>query len=200
MFVSDKFNLVFYEVPRTGSNSVTKALEQLDPEAPTVVKRASTNPLLDYHYFAVPEKEGKPYLIFACHRNPYHRLWSFWKHRHYRGDPAVFRATSWPRYVKWVCDPSSVPEIKGVMLDIPISEMFDCDQVTFWLRFDSLVDSWHEFGQFSQIDLPAIGAENASPYMGEFRQSYNQKTAAMVAERFAQDFARFGYDVDSWKT
>jgi hypothetical protein len=32
------------------------------------------------------------------------------------------------------------------------------------------------------------------------QDAYDQKTAEMVAERFAQDFTRFNYSIDSWKT
>ena len=36
MFISHKFQLIYFEVPRTGSNSVTRALNELDPESPTL--------------------------------------------------------------------------------------------------------------------------------------------------------------------
>jgi hypothetical protein len=200
MFVSEKFKLVFFEVPRTGSNSITAALSEFDPVSPTVIKRSQVNIMADYHSFGIPENLSKPYTLFATHRNPYERLWSFWKHRHHNGNPSIFRKTSWLKYVEWACDPSSVPEIKGAMLDVPISEMFDCDDVDRWLRFDSLVDTWQEFGEHYKLALPPLGVKQSSRDMGEMQDAYDQKTAEMVAQRFAQDFTRFNYSIDSWKT
>ncbi len=198
MFISDNYNFVFFEVPRTGSNSVSAALAQFDPDSETVLKRTQINVTADYHDFILPTQPQDPYIVFAAHRNPYARLWSFWKHRHRNGNPAVFRTTSWPRYVEWVCDPDSVPEIQNAMLDIPISEMFDCDRIDYWIRFESLIESWKNFGQEYGFDLPKLEIKQSSPDMGTMQNAYDQEMAAKVANRFAADFERFNYDTDSW--
>lgn len=202
MFISEKFNFVYFEVPRTGSNAITKALTKLDPESPTVQQRKETHKMDEYHYFSIPEKsdnQTSPYIVIAAHRNPYQRVWSFWKHRHYYGNPAIFRSTSWPRYLKWVCEPESVPEITGALLDVPITEMFDCDSVSYWLDFENLHESWQGLAKQYQLNLKTLEIDNASRYLGEFSQAFNEKTATKFAKRFAKDFERFGYDIDSWK-
>jgi len=198
MFISDKYKLVFFEVPRTGSNSVTAALGELDPDSPTMIARSQTSVTMDYHRFEIPDY-AKDYALIAAHRNPYERIWSHWKFRHRYGNPEVFRTTPWHRYVKWVCEPGSVPEIQNAMLDVPIIEMFDSGQVAHWLSFESLTESWQELAEGLDLDLPSLQVKQASSFMGDYRDAYDGELAAMIAKRFAQDFELFGYDVDSWK-
>jgi hypothetical protein len=138
-------------------------------------------------------------IIFAAHRNPNDRLWSFWKHRHKYGNPVIFKSVSWPRYVEWACDPSATPEISGAKLDLPISEMFDCERVSHWLKFEFLKKSWIQLSTDCDLPLPTLGRLNASTWLGHFQQAYDADLASMVAERFAADFERFNYEADSWK-
>jgi hypothetical protein len=152
-----------------------------------------------YHRFDLPDKVEKFRIILASHRNPYDRLLSFWKHRHKWGNPEIFKSISWPRYVEWACDPSAAPEITGAMPDVPISEMFDCDRVSHWLKFESLRTSWAKFSKDCELPLPKLGWLNASIRIGNFQKAYDTALASMVAERFAADFVRFNYDTGSWK-
>ncbi len=199
MFISEKYRLIFLEVPRTGSVSITDALTRIDPQSPTVKIRQEKGAMDGFHNFDLTgDLENYP-IIVATHRNPYARLWSFWKHRNKWGNPEIFKSVSWPRYVEWVCDPSTVPEITGAMLDIPISEMFDCERVSYWLKFESLMTSWQQFAADCNLPLPSLNWLNASIRLGNYHTAYNSGLAAMVAGRFAADFKRFNYDVDSWK-
>ncbi len=200
MFISDALKLVFFEVPRTGSNSVTAALNELDPEAPTAKTRSQRGVTFDYHVFMLPtDLPQAGYRLLAAHRNPYERLWSHWKFRNKYGNPPVFRTTSWERYVQWACDPSSAKEIRGAMLDVPICEMFDCDRVDNWLQFEDLEQSWLKLSKDMGIALPPLPLKHSSPIKGDFRDAYNHELASLVFTRFAADFERFGYDPDSWK-
>ncbi len=200
MFISDNYNFVFFEVPRTGSNSITQALIQLDPCSPTAVKRSETKSLANYHVFDIPDTlDNKQYKVIAAHRNPYERLWSHWKFRNRAGNPQIFKSISWETYVKWVCDPRSVPEIQGAILDVPITEMFDCDRVDFWIQFESLATHWSDLSGFLEVDLPALQHKQKSSDMGSFKHAYNKELAKVVADRFSSDFERFGYSKQSWK-
>lgn len=129
MFISDHYKLVFLEIPRTGSRSITKALTRLDPDSHTVRIRNKAGMLVDYHSCHIPDRVDDSYVIIAAHRNPYERLWSHWKFRHQWGDPVIFKSTSWQRYVSWACNPNSVPEIQNALLETPITEMLDCAPV-----------------------------------------------------------------------
>jgi hypothetical protein len=199
MFISETYKLIFLEVPRTASISITEALTRMDPGSPTVKRRQEKGAMDGYHSFDLPDDTSSFPIIFATHRNPYDRVWSFWKHRHKWGNPEIFRSIPWPSYVRWVCDPLTVSEITGAMLDVPISEMFDCTRVSYWLRFESLRTSWQQFAADCNLPLPPLDWLNASIRLEDFRKAYNTGLAVMVAERFAADFKRFDYDVDSWK-
>ena len=199
MFISSRHKLVFLEVPRTASRSVTNALTEFDPYAPSALARRSWGTSFAYHNFRVRSELVDDYLVVAAHRNPYCRLWSYWKHRRSSGNPKIFKTTSWERYVDWVCDPASVPEIKGAMLDLPISEMFDCKMVDFWLRFETLDRSWTELQERFNLDFPPLRHNNASQPIEIFREAFDAVLAEKVACRFSADFDRFGYARDSWK-
>ncbi len=87
MFISHNNNLIFLEVPRTASRSVSDALTRLDPESPTAVQRMTLGNSADYHGFKSKLLVDPSYRVIATHRNPYERLWSFWKHRSNTGTP-----------------------------------------------------------------------------------------------------------------
>jgi Sulfotransferase family len=199
MFISEKYKFIFLEVPRTASISITEALSRMDPESPTVKRRQKKGSLDGYHSFDMPADLAKYPIIVATHRNPYDRLWSFWKHRHRSGNPEIFKSVSWPRYVKWACDPSTMPEITNVLLDVPISEMLGCEIVSYWLRFESLRTSWKQLSIERSLPLPELSWLNASVRLGHFHDAYDAHLASMVSKRFAADFDRFHYEVDSWK-
>lgn len=173
---------------------------RLDPDAPTAKLRREKRALVDYHDFRIPDEADETYAIIAGHRNPYDRLWSHWKHRNRRGNPAVFKSISWLRYVKWACDPGSVPEITGANLELPICELLNYDRVSHWLRFESLATSWRELSDRLDIPLPALDRLNRSVVLGTYRDAYDSDIAGMVADRFAADFETFHYSLDSWRS
>jgi hypothetical protein len=199
MFTSHKYKLVFFEVPRTGSNSVTAKLKELDPESPTVITREERGGGVDYHSDTGDAAKFPDYCLVAAHRNPYARLWSFWKRRKHGGNPDIFRSISWTRYVDWVCDPASAPEIGGALMDIPITEMIDVDTVDVWLDFHRLEQSWSALCDHLSIPSRPLAQLNQSIDHGDMANAYSPEMATRVAERFSQDFDYFNYDTDSWK-
>jgi len=199
MFISHKYKLIYLEVPRTGSRAVTKALTELDPDSVTVLKRKEKGQSAGYHHFGNPELDDDSFTVIAAKRNPYDRLWSFWKHRHRHGNPRLFHSINWQQYLDWAHDTSSVPEITGANLDIPIAEMFDLKRVDFWLEFERLSESWDDLAKEFNYPLPTLTVQNASPDQGEYFAAYNKENAAKVAERFSEDFEFFNYSIDSWQ-
>ena len=199
MFISDRYQIVYLEVPRTGSRSVTVALTAFDPESPTALARSESGTAYQYHDFRVPSELLRDYCVIAAHRNPYSRLWSYWNHRHKSGNPDVLKTISWRRYVDWACVPDSVPELKGANRDLPISEMFDCDKVDFWLCFETFQKSWDELAEHLEVKLPELKQTNSSNSVEGLQQAYDEALAERVYQRFRKDFVRFGYAADSWK-
>ena len=199
MFTSHKYKLIFFEVPRTGSRSVTARLTKLDPESPTVAIREESGGGAGYHFDTGETLKFPDYFLVAAHRNPYARLWSFWKRRKHGGNPEIFRSISWPRYIDWVCDPLSVPEISGALIDIPITDMIEVSTVDLWLDFHRLDQSWQALCRQFAMPSESLAQLNQSIDHGDMYAAYSPEMAARVAERFLQDFEYFGYDPDSWK-
>ena len=196
MFISERYKLIFLEVPRTGSRSVTKALVQLDPESPTHRLRQLRGNYYNYHNNNLTGYVDDDYRIIAGHRNPFDRVWSYWKHRRTSGNPKILKSIEWPRYVDWVYDPASVPEIKKANMDIPITEMFDPEIIDYWLCFESLDRSWWECAQTLNFPYIALKKVNRSPEIGEFKHAYTADTAKKVLNRFQSDFEYFGYSTE----
>jgi len=199
MFISHTYKLLFLEVPRTGSRSISQALTELDPESPTVAARRTVGSGADYHGFKSELLANPAYRVIATHRNPYERLWSFWKHRRNTGNPPIFHSLTWTAYVDWVCDPSTMPELAKAQRDIPIAEMFDLDRVDFWLDFSRLRESWEDLARGLELSLPHLKILNSSPDHGYLSNAYSPSIARRVSERFAKDFDYFNYSRDSWK-
>jgi len=199
VFISDQYRLLFLEVPRTGSRSITQALTQLDPESPTVIVRRKCGILIDYHNCHIPQRVDETYIVVAAHRNPFERLWSHWKYRRQWGYPDVFKTISWPRYVTWACLPGAVPEIQNALPELPITEMLDTSRVTHWLDFRQLDRDWRQIEQETGIPLPPLDWINPSRQEYKIHQAYDAELSAMVVERFAKDFSHFDYDRNSWR-
>ncbi|MFT6958603.1 MAG: hypothetical protein ACJAYC_003623 [Halieaceae bacterium] len=200
MFVSHKYKLIYYEVPRTGSHSITRALTELDPESPTVAERKLNGSGAGYHHITDQQLLANPeYCFIAAHRNPFDRLWSIWKHRKRGGNPEIFKTTSWARYTEWACDPSVATEFAGAWVDAPILEFVDKDRVDYWLDFHRLESSWARLSEKIAIPLIPLKSLNASPDHGSMQNAYSESAGERVAQRFAKDFDYFGYNPRSWQ-
>ena len=192
MFISHKFKFVFLEVPRTGSTSISRLMAKLDPESPTALARKQ-NPGANYHHFVIPEGIPSNYAIVAAHRNPYHRVRSFWKHRTTHGNPEMFKGMSWKRYMKWVMCPQCQP-VPGAMKDIPITEMFDPERVTHWLAFDHIDKDWQALSYILEIPDTPLDRLNASSKKPDAEDHWTVSMRMSFHYKFIEDFKRFGYD------
>ncbi|MEO0436654.1 MAG: DUF5672 family protein [Pseudomonadota bacterium] len=199
MFLSHTFRLVYFEVPRTGSNSVSRLLGSLDPQSPTVVERSEAGAGASFHHLPENLLEQHDYRLIATHRNPFDRLWSFWKHRKQNGNPDSFKQLSWVDYVDWACNPNSSICVPNALRDIPIVEMVDPERVDFWLDFHNIEESWAQLSERCSLPTMKLPKINASPDHGPMQQAYSESLAALVIERFRADFEFFQYDTESWR-
>jgi len=200
MFVSHNYKLLFFEVPRTGSRSVTLALTTFDPRSPTAVIRAAKRNLHHYHLYdqALVDKHAD-YSLIAAHRNPYERIRSHYKYRKQYGNPDGVKNFSFEQYVLWACKGELPFEIAPASIDQPICELIPPSEVDHWLSFDNLVSDWQQLSEKLQIDLPnLLHINNSKPELDAHSQ-YTQELADLVYERFKQDFDHFGYANESWQ-
>lgn len=201
MFVSHTHKLFFYEVPRTGSRSITQALTKLDPRSPTAVIRAVKRNLYHYHVFDQALIDRHPnYAVIAVHRNPFERIHSHYKYRKQYGNPDELKRFSFEEYVRWVCEAELPFEIGPAMLDKPICELLPYASVDHWLAYDQLNADWQLVRETLQIDLPELPHINQSNSGINANSVYTPKLASMIVNRFAEDFSQFSYATNSWNT
>lgn len=199
MFISHTYKLIFFEVPRTGSRSISSCLARLDPRSPTAVVRAVKRNLYQYHVYDQSLIEKHPdYALIAVHRNPYDRLRSHFKYRKQHGNPDQFKEFSFEQYVMWVCTGTTGLLDQYAMLDKPITELVRVDDVDHWLRFDSLTRDWGALAESLAIKLPELPSINGSKPMYNQESTYSESLSGMVYKRFESDFEQFGYAKNSW--
>jgi hypothetical protein len=200
MFVSHTYKLLFYEVPRTGSRSVSKTLAELDPGAPTAFVRKKRSDSFDYHRYDRERVLKHPdYCFFAAHRNPYDRIRSHYKYRKRWGNPDSLKSLSFDEYLAWACDGTFDERVLMASQDAPICELLDTHLVNYWLRFDHLEDDWITLGNNLGVNLPKLARINSSGSSLDSESLWTEARAEKLFKRFEADFDYFGYSADSWQ-
>ncbi len=201
MFISHTHKLLFFEVPRTGSRSITQALTRLDPRSPTAVVRAVKRNLYNYHVYEQSVVDKHPdYSLIAVHRNPYDRIRSHYKYRKQYGNPEGFKKLTFKQYLEWVCLGELPFEIGPAMIDKPICELLPFSQVNHWLAFETLNADWKTLSDTLDIKLPQLQCINSSHEEYSRGSVYDDDLANLVLKRFDSDFDQFDYNRDSWRT
>ncbi len=200
MFISHTHKLVFLEVPRTASRAITSALAALDPYSPSLISQQLTGTSTEARAYHCEELNDPEYRVIAVRRNPYERIWSHWKYRVRWGEPQALKMVSWPTYVDWLCDPSLIPDVEELHVDIPVTEMFDPARVDFWLEFAQLEQDWHKLAIELDVQLPGLEKLNASPDHGHLSNGYTPTMANKIYRRFQKDFDYFKYPENAWHT
>ncbi len=196
MFVSHTHKLLFFEVPRTGSRSITQALTALDPYSPTAVVRAVKKNLYHYHVFDPAILLRHPdYALVAVHRNPYDRLRSHFKYRKEHGNPDELKKFTFEQYLQWVCFDELPFTIGAAMIDRPITELIPYSDVDHWLAYERLNDDWLVLANTLNIELPLLTSINSSKSEYDSESVYTHEMASWVQARFRDDFEQFGYAI-----
>lgn len=199
MFLSHNYKLIFYEVPRTGSRSISRALASLDPESPTAILRAEKHALHNYHVFDRALLDQHPdYQFVAVHRNPFERIRSHFKYRKQHGNPDEFKQFSFSDYINWVCEGTLPFAIGPAMLDKPITELLACDRVDHFLDFNNLSETWGALANALDIPLPELPNINNSEVKYDTQSVYSPELAKVMVKRFEKDFEYFGYSTHDW--
>jgi hypothetical protein len=199
MFVSHAHKLLFFEVPRTGSRSITRALTTMDPRSPTAVVRMVKRNLYHYHVYDQRLVDRHPeYTLIAVHRNPFDRIRSHYKYRKQFGNPDELKRFSFEDYIRWVCLAELLIDIAPAMIDRPITELLPYSKVNYWLSFDNLVGDWQRMATNLKLDLPILPHINHSNSKLDSEAIYTAPLAKLMQNRFIKDFEQFGYELGSW--
>lgn len=156
---------------------------------------------------------SKDWLRFCFVRNPFTRLFSLWLNKYFIGEPGSERAFEllerpMPTHLTRVADSIGFEEfVTGLVARIEI----DSADQHFQYQERLLQPDFFEYGLIGRIEnladdfarVQAHAAKNGgtlpmperhNPTLEAWRGFYDKTLAAIVAEVYARDFARFGYD------
>ena len=218
MVLSHSYRFVFIHVAKTGGLSVREALlpYSVEPDKfimrrPPKMVKDRVNPLyqvwetLLLHASASDAKRGLPpdvferYFKFAFVRNPWDQLVSMY-HFILREPEApkhdqVKALGSFDTFVEWVVEtpepfPKGVPKLQSEMITDARGNLL----VDFIGAYENLQEDFDEITRILGIQavLPHV---NRSVHQ-DYRDHYNDRTRALVAEHFRPDIERFAYSFD----
>lgn len=199
--LSLKHNFLFIHTHKTGGNSIQLALlpysdDQLEAlphsnrtndfevkntKHPTLRKHSS---LYDYQQI-LDEKTFKRLYKFACVRNPWERLISFYFSPHRGGQP-------WSRegFIKMM---HTIPSAIDMFVTQPPSSLAPTQTgLNFVMKFENLTQDFKQACE--HIDLPAIELPHRNRSKRKnYLDYYDRELASLVEERYAADISLFGY-------
>jgi hypothetical protein len=217
MRISHRHRLVFVSVPRSGSTSVRRVLDPHCEVHSVHVSRADARFPFYHHVSALEllehfERRGwawNEYRKFAVARNPFDRAVSlFHHHRLIRAGrvPGLAPATAlWRRvtfplrarqtfadFVRHTLPTSSLARpLLGFMADRDGELLVDDI-----LRLETLDEELPDYlrGVGIHLDDDAVPRINRTPNRAPFPSYYDEETRRVVAEHYADEVRRFGYD------
>lgn len=199
VILSEKNEIIFIHVPKCAGTSVKTILQQcgfrktlLDlavEDVETGFFRLGTAARMRRH---VDPDFWQRSVKFAVCRNPYDRLVSAWSFCRAGGhldapfDYFVRNMASFRAYwIEWHC---TMPQLQHLLVDgVPA--------VNHVLRFERLDEDFEVIRQLLErpdLRLPHANRSTHAPY----QEHYTRELQDRVFERFATDFAYFGYDYD----
>ena len=182
LVVSREHGFVYYQVPKVATQSLTKAISQLDPDC-LVSPRGDVIP-----------RSLKGLKSFAFVRDPWDRLYSCWCNRIRDG----YRLA---RFYPELCD----LEFEDFVEVISKWDLRVCDPhlrlqsrlvpkaVGFVGRLETLVNDYDRLGLHLGVDLPALPWRNASSPTSTEHDPFSPQLRRQVAQLYAADVERFGY-------
>jgi chondroitin 4-sulfotransferase 11 len=192
LLISSELGCVFVHVQKTGGESIERSLLDADPGATVELPGvpAWDDPLKRRHLFAADLREHlgaerwSRKFSFAFVRNPWERLVSWY-------EMTVTRPTNdFHRHV--VATTGSFAEFVATCTTGPAAKTA-FNQVDYVGRFESLAADWAEVRGRLGIPPAPLAHDNRTEHR-PYRELYDDVTREIVAERFARDVERFGYE------
>lgn len=215
MRISHNARLIYYAIPKTASQAVRTLLDPISDE-PVVTYRNITAETPFYSHMRPCEAEAalrvqgrdfSGYFRFATVRNPWARLASLYKmatrNKAFQRPGADF--SDWLQTLdpsgaayadmseKWYAHGamSMTTFLSDPQDGLLVDQVFRIEDQTGALQ-DALARQTARIGQANQIG-PRLEQVNAAPRSYDWRQMYSNRDRQLVAERYADDIAGFGY-------
>ncbi len=201
--ILEDFGFVFVHIPKTGGTSVRTVLQEYGPSSqkyPKVGKHAKAA----VHRASIGRQAWRRYQSVAVVRNPWdwmvssYHWWIQTAERHEKllpmaraieqlGSFSAFVNSSYSgNYITWFEARDYSEWIIDTNGEVIVSRI---------LRFENLHEDWMKC--IAELELPfgPLPHENRSQRRA-YRDYYDDETAALVAEKFADSIKRFGYTFD----
>ncbi|WP_170329423.1 sulfotransferase family 2 domain-containing protein [Ruegeria arenilitoris] len=215
MIISRGRRYVFVHIPKTGGTSLAQALEQramkddiLIGDTPKAVKRRKRAKALKgrgrlWKHSTLADIDGvlsieelQSLTTFTLVRNPWDRIVSYyhWLREQSFDHAAVSLAKSLP-FNQFVLHPDIGRSFRLNPARHYMTRADGVEQCRFFIRLERFEeDASPLFDHLGfQINLPHL---NRSARAKDYRRSYSDQTASVVAEICAEDVARFGFAFD----
>lgn len=187
MIVNDERRFVFVHIPKVAGTSIRRALRSL--------AGSRSNPLGDTKHATAGDLRAalgaavEGYRFFAFVRNPWDRFASFHRYLWKRGLAAEHRIPEDLNAFALMLE-SRDDWLEARHSIRPQSDFVD-DSFFLIGRYERLAEDFDRLCAAidAQLDLPRANATKGSDY----RRLFNDRSAGIIAERYAGDIARFGY-------
>lgn len=211
--ISDKHKFIFVHPAKTGGTSIEVALEpHSDCKLVYGKNPRHDNPRVRYKKKNIKHIRLDParilvggslvgWYVFATVRNPWDRCVSAWAYQSTIPERDVPPFSEWCPWRLSRMVPPGVTEKNWGALRPLLDQTMDFIRVNItrgevrFVRFESLQDDFD--GVCADLDLPQIELPHTlKTEHDHYSTYYDDRTRALVAEYFARDIARFGYQFE----
>jgi hypothetical protein len=206
---SQGVDVLFIHIPKAAGSSMLKALGRRAKLCPTLRWPEARGHLTYRQYSQILKSRGisiDAFCTFAVVRNPWdwHLSWYSYvksdKHARNSGltaEHTLFQAYSFHDYVAWLADGAPGQSKQGYLsmnlCDWIINEAGICS-VSHILRLESLEKDFRQMLELMGVIIsPKLPHVNRSKPRLSYRQSYNDKSAAVIQSLHRRDIDLFGY-------
>lgn len=191
--------VVFIHIPKTGGNSVTRALSSVPPRGDGLSPQIGKHAKAEEVRFLLGPAEWDRCFSFAFVRNPWDLMVScyhWWLQKapglppHRRRAKKVARLGGFHRFLRSPYGAAMINERRGDLFDwYSDGSRVVVDHVG---RLETIEEDWKEV--CGRAGLPRVGMPHVNrSSRGSYREYYDAESRELVARRFARTIDMFGY-------
>jgi hypothetical protein len=218
MLLSLRYNFLFVHIAKTGGTSIRNALWRQKWTDPYRIPQFLCSKLsamtghkigakFPRHAKIIAAKEMLPREVFeslfkfAFVRNPWDLQVSSYHHIRRERPQLITHIDSFEAFLRWKFDPARPPQYHADMsTELQSDYVIDLHGntvVDFLGRYEFLVEDFETACKRIGIKTPKLPhSRKATDRRKDYRDYYNDVTAALVAEHYQPDIERFGYRFD----